>query len=380
MPPAAPAARSAGTVKVATVGGTAILVSYTTLLFAGLFAVVLGPQVEAVRPGLGPLSYVAGAAFAGLLYLAVLLHEVSHALVARRYGTVVPSITLHFLGGMTAVQGESRSPRQEFWVAVVGPLTSLGVGAVAWVAYQGNDQGLVGLFLFGLAAGNLLIGVLNLVPGLPLDGGRVLKAAVWAAGGSALRGVVVAAWSGRVVAVLLLAWPVLGELVLGLRPDLVDYLVSFVLAAFIWTTAGAELGQARARGRIPGLVARDLARPALSVPEDLPLAEAVRRAGLAGVPGLVTVTGAGEPVGVVDPTALAATPEERRPWVPTSSVARSAQPGARLGADLRGEDLVTAIRRQPAREYVLLEPDGSVHGVLALADVDRVVRGTRGRS
>ena len=105
-PPSAP--RPVGTVRLATVGGTQILVSYTTLLFAAVFALILAPQVEAVRPGLGPLRYLAGAVFAALLYLAVLLHEISHALVARRFGTVVPSITLHFLGGMTAVQGEAR--------------------------------------------------------------------------------------------------------------------------------------------------------------------------------------------------------------------------------------------------------------------------------
>ncbi len=375
-PPSAP--RPAGTVRLVTVGGTQVLVSYTTVLFAALFAVILAPQVEAVRPGLGPLRYVAGAAFAGLLYLAVLLHEISHAVVARRFGTVVPSITLHFLGGMTAVQGEARSPRQEFWVAVVGPLTSLAVGGVAWLAYRQADGGLVGLFLFGLASGNLLIGVLNLVPGLPLDGGRVFKAAVWKVSGSALRGVVAAAWTGRATAVLLLAWPLLGEAVLGLRPSLTDYVISFLLAAFIWTTAGSELATARLRGRLPTLVARELARRTLSVPQDLPLAEAVRRAHEAQAGGIVTLTAAGDPVGLVNEAALVATPEERRPWVPTSTVARSLEPGLSLPVGLRGEELVTALDRAPAREYLLVQEDGSVYGVLSLADVDRAVRGAGG--
>ncbi len=375
-PPSAP--RPAGTVRLATVGGTQILVSYTTLLFAALFAVILAPQVEAVRPGLGPLRYVAGAAFAALLYVAVLLHEISHAVVARRFGTVVPSITLHFLGGMTAVQGEARSPRQEFWVAVVGPLTSLGVGGVAWLAYQQAEGGLVGLFLFGLAAGNLLIGVLNLVPGLPLDGGRVFKAVVWKLSGSALRGVVAAAWTGRATAVLLLVWPVAGEAFLGLRPGITDYVVSFLLAAFIWTTATSELATARLRSRLPALEARLLARRTLSVPPDLPLAEAVRRAQEMQAGGIVTVTPDGAPVGVVNEAALVATPEDRRPWVPTSSVTRSLEPGLSLPVGLRGEELVTALNRAPAREYLLVQEDGSVYGVLSLADVDRAVRGAGG--
>lgn len=361
-----------------TVAGTQVLVSYTTLFFAALFAVILAPQVEAVRPGLGPLRYVAGAVFAVLLYLAVLLHEISHALVARRFGTVVPWITLHFLGGMTAVQGEARSPRQEFWVAVVGPLTSLAVGGVAWVAFKQAEQGLVGLFLLGLALGNLLIGVLNLVPGLPLDGGRVFKAAVWKVSGSALRGVVAAAWAGRATAVVLLALPLVVEAVPGRSPGLADYVIAFLVAAFIWTTATSELTTARLRSRLPALVARDLARRTLDVPHDLPLAEAVRRAREARAGGIVTVAAGGEPVGVVNEAALVAMPEERRPWVPTSSVARSLEPGLSLPVGLRGEELVNALNRAPAREYLLVQEDGSVYGVLSMTDVDRAVRGAGG--
>ena len=374
-----PEPRPAGTVRVATVGGTAILVSYTTLLFAGLIAVVLGPQVDVVRPGLGPLKYVAGAVFAGLLYLAVLLHEISHALVARRYGVVVPSITLHFLGGMTAVQGEARTPRQEFWVAVVGPLTSLAVGVVAYVGYVAASGGLLRLALFGLAAGNLLIGVLNLLPGLPLDGGRVFKAGVWAVTGDRLRGVVAAAWTGRATAVLVLSWPLLAEVLLDTVPGVTDYLIAFVLAAFIWTSAGAELASARVRSRFPALDARRLARRALAVPGDVPLGEALRRAREAQAGSIVTVSGGGAPVGVVREAALTAVPQERRPWVPVSSVARTIDDGMRLRADIGGEDLVAAIGRAPASEYVLVEADGALYGVLAAADVDQALRGA-GRS
>ena len=368
-----------GTLRLATVGGTQILISYTVLLFAALFAVVLGPQVDAVQPGLGPLKYLAGAVFAMLLYLAVLLHEASHALMARRYGVQVPSITLHFLGGMTAVQGEARTPRQEFAVAVVGPLTSLAVGAASYVGYEVASGGLVRLAFFGLAVGNLLIGALNLLPGLPLDGGRVFKAVVWAVSGSALRGVVVAAWAGRATAVLILSWPWVSDVVLQAPPGVTDYLVAVVLAAFIWTTAGAELGAARLRQRVPSLVARDLARRVLAVPDDLPLAEAVRRAGEARARSIVTVTAGGHPVGVVNDAALEATPEERRPWVPVSSVTRRLDDGLRLPVGLRGEELVAALGRRPAHEYLLMEEDGSVYGVLATTDVDKAVRGGRER-
>src|SRR5690606_21018764 len=115
-------------------------------------------------------------------------------------GHPVTSITLHFLGGMTSIEGESRSARDEFWIAVVGPLTSLAVGVGAVGLWFVTPDGLLQIAVEGLAGANLLVGALNLVPGLPLDGGRVLKAAVWRITGSPHRGIIVAGWGGRIVA------------------------------------------------------------------------------------------------------------------------------------------------------------------------------------
>ena len=174
MPEQPPRPRPAGTLKIGTIAGSDVLVSSSWFLVAGLIAIILAPAVENAQPGLGAWKYVAGFAFAVILYLSVLLHEASHAVAARRYGFPVSSITLHFLGGMTAIEGEARTPRQEFSIAVVGPLTSIGVGLVALAIRPFTPDGLLLLAVDGLAGANLLVGILNLVPGLPLDGGRVL--------------------------------------------------------------------------------------------------------------------------------------------------------------------------------------------------------------
>ncbi len=354
--------------------GSDVLVTSSWFLVAGLIAWVVSPRVDEVAPGLGALKYVAGLAFAVILYLSVLLHEASHAFMARHYGYQVSSITLHFLGGATAIEGEARTPRQELMIAVVGPLTSIGVGAAAFALWFVTPDGLLLMAVEGLAGANLIVGVLNLVPGLPLDGGRVLKSAVWGLTGDVLKGTAVAAWAGRMTAVAALAWPLVQERVIGRPADVFDVVLAAIVAMFLWSAATAALTSARARSTLPALVARRLARRALAVPDDLPLAEAVRRAREAQAGSLITVTGAGRPVGLVSEAALVATPEERRPWVAVSTVARTLEPGMSLPAGIEGERLVRAMSEHPAQEYLLLEEDGSIYGVLSTTDVERAFR------
>lgn len=374
MPDSPPRPRPPGTLRVGSLAGIDVLVSSSWFIVAVLIAVIVAPVAEVAQPGIGAWKYVAGLAFAVILYLSVLLHEASHALAARHFGFPVSSITLHFLGGMTAIEGEARTPRQEFLIAVVGPLASLAVGAVAFALRPVTPDGLLLMAVSGLAGANLIVGFLNLVPGLPLDGGRVLKSLVWRISGNVHRGTIVAGWGGRLAAAAVLFWPLAQERFLGDQPSVLDFAFAFIVAAFLWSGSTAAMASARLRSRLPHLVARQLARRTLAVPSDLPLAEAVRRAQDASAGGIVTVTSGGEPVGIVSEAALDATPEERRPWVATSTVARTLEEGLRLAADLSGEDLVMAISRTPAAEYLLVEPDGAVVGVLATADVDRAFR------
>lgn len=348
--------------------------SSSWFLVAALIAFVMAPRVEQIQPGLGGWKYVVGVVFAVVLYLAVLLHEASHALAARRYGFEVHSITLHFLGGVTAIEGEARTPRQEFWIAVVGPIASLGVGAAAAGLWFVTPDGLIQLTVQGLAVANILIGILNLVPGLPLDGGRVLKAAVWQITGRVETGAIAAGWGGRVAAVLVLLWPVAMPSLVDVEPTLLDLVLAFVIAMFLWTGATQAIAAARLRTRLTEIVARDLARRTLAVPDDLPLAEAIRRAQEARAGSIVTVSTAGRPLGVVDEAAVQAMPADRHPWVAVSTVTRSLEEGLRLPVSITGAELLQAIRRTPASEYLLIESDGSVYGVLATADVERAVR------
>ncbi|MFZ2503353.1 MAG: site-2 protease family protein [Nocardioides sp.] len=363
-----------GSLRLGRIAGCDVIVSRTWFLVAGLIAIVVAPQAEAVRPGLGPWQYVVGLGFAVLLYASVLLHEISHAVMARRFGFPVSSITLHFLGGMTAVRGEAHRPREEFWIAVVGPITSLAVGGVGFLVLPAVPPGLLAMAVSGVAYSNLLIGVLNLVPGLPLDGGRVLRSFIWAVTHNAHLGTLVAGWLGRGLAVLALVWPFLLPRVTGRPADLSDYFMAVILAGFLWMGASGAMASARFRRRIPALVARELAEPAHLVNADLPLAEALRQAQEAGSAYIVVTTGDGQPERIVSPEAVAATPLERRPWMPVASVARPLGPGTMLPVDIKGEELIIAMGRRPAEEYLLVDDAGRAQGVLVTAAVDQAFR------
>ncbi|MDQ3416578.1 MAG: M50 family metallopeptidase [Actinomycetota bacterium] len=367
--PSTPQSRP-GVVQLGTVAGVPVYVRTSWFLVAGLIAFLMAPRIEVVQPGLGLLAYVAGAAFAVLLYLSVLLHEISHAVAAKAYGMPVRSVELHFLGGVTEIAEEASTATREAVIAVVGPLTSLAVGVAAYAAVPFTPSGLPAFAVQALAAANLIIGVLNLLPGLPLDGGRVLRAIVWGTTGRPLTASLVAGWAGRTLAVLALGYPFLLAGVTGSQPQIIDMAFAVIIAAFLWTGATQAIGQARMRSRLPTLHARQLARPAHAVLHDLPLAEAVRQAQHARAGGLVVVTGDGSPVGVVSEQAVFATPDERRPWVSVGSLARSLEQGLLLSADLSGESLVRAMQDTPAGEYVLVDSDGSVVGLLVSADVD----------
>jgi Zn-dependent protease len=366
----APAERhDPGALRIGSIGGVDVMVRSSWLIVAALIAYVMAPGIEAASPGLGALSYVAGAAFAVLLTLSLLLHEISHALVAKRFGIGVRSITLHFIGGVTAMDGEAATPKQEFAISAVGPATSLAIGGVAYGVLQATPDGLLTFVVGALAWANIVVGVLNLVPGMPLDGGRVLRAGIWGLTGDPHRATSVAGWVGRGVAVLVLFSPWLLELA-GLPIGITDFVIAFVFGWFMWSAATAAIVSARVRSRLPALRARVLARRTVAVPEQLPLSEAIRQAQTEQAGSIVTLDAGGSPVGLVNEAAVLATPEERRAWMPVRDVTRTLEQGLTMPADIAGEQLVMAMRAAPATEYLLLEPDGGIYGVLATSDVD----------
>lgn len=361
--------------------GVPVYVAPSWFLVAALITWVFGGQLDRVLPELGAARYLVSLFFAVAFYASVLVHELAHTVAALRFKLPVRRIQLQFFGGVSEIEKEAETPGREFVLAFVGPLLSLVLAGVFYGALQFVEPGTVpGVLLAGLMISNLIVAAFNLLPGLPLDGGRMLRAVVWKITGRPMSGTVAAAWIGRALAVsVLVGLPWLtqsgalgSDAVDNVGMDTVmDALLAAILAAIIWTGAGNSLRMARLREHLPELRARNLTRRAVPVETDTPLSEALRRANAAGARALVVVDADGNPLSLVREAAIVGVPEHRRPWVPVSGVAQDLTDGMRVSAELSGEELLDALRAAPATEYLVVEETGEIYGVLSAADVER---------
>jgi Zn-dependent protease/CBS domain-containing protein len=314
-------------------------------------------------------AYVAAFGFAVLLALSVLAHELGHTAVSLAVGKPVHRVVIFLLGGVSEIDGEIERARDELLIAVAGPLVSLTLAGASGLAHGLVPGGSLAAVLLSLMAwSNLVVAVFNLLPGLPLDGGRAMRAAVWRVTGSRMTGTRIAAWGGRVVAVLVAGAAVALD-VDGVNWSVGTGLFGLALGAFIWIGATQALRFAEMQNRLPLLSTRSLLRPGLLVPADVPVAEALRRAEQSNARGLVVVDGADQPRAIVDEIRLGALPAEQRPWVTVSEVSRPLEPGMVLSIALSGERLLDALRGTPAREYLVVHEDGSLAGILSATDL-----------
>lgn len=380
------------------VAGVPVYVARSWLVIAALVLVLFGPGIARDRPDLGVLAYGVAGVYAIALLLSVLLHEVAHAVAAQRVGLPPQHIVITLWGGHTQFTSQAASPVRSLLVAVVGPLANGALAVAAWAALQVLDPFGIGYRLvFGLAVTNAFVAVFNLVPGLPLDGGRVLEAVIWQVTGHRHTGTLVAAWAGRVVAVAVVLYAV-SPLLRGGAPSLLLVVWAALIGSMLWTAAGQALQGARIDRRALRVDLPNLMEPAVVVPSTATVAQALAAArdlaaarggaGRATVPGgtvprddlpavaVLLGSGSGQLVGVVDRVALAQVPPERRADVPVASVSRRHDPAAVLDVGLRGEALLAALRARPNVEAHAVVDRGQVVGLLPVRAVLAALTGT----
>ena len=218
---------------------------------------------------------------AALFFGSILVHELAHALEAQRRGVTVAGITLFIFGGATTIDEDSRTPREEAWIALAGPVTSLLIGAVLLGIDLFVAQPQLGALLGWLGFINVLLGLFNLIPGFPMDGGRVLRAILWRIRGDRLVATRSAALVGRAFGYLLIGLGVF----MALRPggSIFSSLWLALIGWFLSNAAEATVAQAGVERSLRGVRVRDamdLEPPSVSPNE--PVAELVQERMLRG--------------------------------------------------------------------------------------------------
>jgi len=327
------------------------------------------PQAYA---GWDTLTYwITGIIAALMLFVSVLLHELAHSLVAKRRGIPVASITLFFFGGVSNLEEEPKKPMAEFTMAIVGPGTSLVLALVFWLLYliPADKTGPLAAMLSYLALINLILAVFNLLPGFPLDGGRVLRSIIWGATGNLVKATNIAGRIGQ-----LLGWALIG---VGIYFIFFVSIVSGLWMAFIgWFLSGAASASRRevtVRESLSGIRVRDFVDlNTTTISPETTVAEMVdnifrRQHGRA-----VPVCRDGRLLGIVSITDVRGLPQEKWPTTPVADI-MTRQP---LYTASPQDDLNTVMKllAQHDINQVPIQQDGQCVGLLSRADIIRHIQ------
>ena len=273
------------------------------------WSIAMGFVPEAL-PGIAEAeAWAIGVVAAVLLFASVLLHELAHSIVAIRRGLPVRSITLFLFGGVSNLTAEAKDPRSEFLISIVGPLTSFAIAGVALLLATLPLDDRVVVVLSYLVVVNALLGAFNLIPGFPLDGGRVFRSIVWRVTGSVRRATEAAAAVGQLVGYGLLAWGVFRVF----EGDLLGGLWTAAIGLFLQNAAGSSVQQLAFDQRLRTVRVGDAFIPdARTARPELPVSDLIEDFILGGKRRAVLVTEEGRLVGIVSIGDLQRVPPARR--------------------------------------------------------------------
>ena len=343
----------------------------------------------------GVFGYAVAVAYAVLLLLSVLAHEAGHALVARRFGFRVDRVVADLWGGHTVYDSSTSRAGTSAVISVSGPLANLALAGIGYAVMQALDpDGVVGLLLFAVTLTNAFVGVFNLLPGLPLDGGYLVHAVVWKVTGDRNRALIVAGWLGRVVTVVFVLWLVGRPLLLGQPPSLVTIVWCGLIGAFLWMGATSAIRAGQSRRVIERVPLARVLRPAMVVGVGDSVASVLARVdgatsggrrdgdggwavgGSGAVAPIVVVVGrSGEILGIANLDAARGIDGARQGQVSVEAVVGRQPDGWVVMVDSREGDvsgLVSAVAASGAAAPLTLlavTPAGEVLGTVTLADL-----------
>lgn len=269
-------------IKLGKIFGIEVGLHYTWFIIAVFIAIALVNLFGVSRPEWSIATvWSVSLATTVCFFITLLIHELSHCLVARGFGIPVASITLFALGGVSNIEKEASSATAEFWMGVVGPITSLMIGflcelGAVELGWRMNEPAAVYPIAAGLAwlgRINVLLGIFNLIPGFPLDGGRVLKAVIWWITKNADRSALIASYVGEVIAMLFMIGGFLSVFASGSFAGI--WLIA--IGWFLSIGAGGAIQQTRLRASLKNVRAEDaMSRQWPAISADTPLDEFVK--------------------------------------------------------------------------------------------------------
>ena len=327
-------------------------------------------------PGLSPGRYwVMGAVAAALLFLSVLLHELGHSYVALYYRIPIEQITLFLFGGVAHMRQEAPSPKAEFLIAIAGPIVSFVIsgGCLAIVALAEaiqQEQALRGVVMLGLllGMGNLQLGVFNLIPGFPLDGGRILRAGLWAWGKDYYRATKQAAAAGLGFGVIFVLWGLL-RIRQAATGELDASMVwtggwLALIGIFLYIAALASRRQATLRQSISTIRIQDMmVRTVVSIPAQTMLDEAVNRYFQAYGYGGFPVVEDRRLIGLVTVPDIQAVPAETWSWRRVDQVMRPFSESMIISPDVPAIQAMGRMAREGWDQLIVVQ-DGEIVGLV----------------
>ena len=359
-----------------TVSGIKIRIDATWLLIAALliWAIATGflPQVttDLDRPALLGLAIIAMLGF----FVSLILHELSHALVARKHGVEVDQITLFLLGGMARIKSEPTTPDAEMRIAIAGPLMSFGLGILFWLAATlvASAEAIAAVLVY-LALANMVLAVFNLLPAYPMDGGRVLRAAFWRRSGDILKATQAAA--------RISLWIGLGMVALGVF-QMVAYgqfggAWMILLAAFVMTAAQAAITDVQTKTALKGQSVADLmSEVTVTITPHDSLFHAINEVMLPQKVTFVPVVEGSTLLGYIDSDILRRIETDN--WVTTQvgDVFAAHDASNTVDPSTPASDLLTRMAETGQRKFLVVK-DGNLVGVITLTDMLRLVGAMR---
>ena len=325
-------------------------------------------------PGRSPwVNALSGVITALLFFASIIVHELSHSLVARTGGIKVEKVTLFVFGGVAQMEEEPESPGREFAMAIAGPLASLFLAALFFVAYVGMSAAGITDVVWApfqyLAFINFWVALFNMLPGFPLDGGRVLRAALWRLAGDQLKATLWASRSGQFIGYTMVALAVLG--VLG---GSLDFIWFGLIGWFIAMIAEASYRQQLVKATLQGVHVSSIMSPdPVVAPGAISLEQLVEEYFLAGRHSRYPVESAGSIIGLISLSDVKRVPRDE--WATTYVAEVADKDLSRLLVDA-GEPAESVFPRLASSEpgALLVTEEGRLVGVVTRADLVSRVR------